>query len=64
MLEKTQTVMEIDTRTRVFPAGTKVVPFVTEDRNHEMGLDFGVWEDFGQPEAITVTVEPGDLLNA
>jgi hypothetical protein len=26
-------------------------------------LDDFVWRDMGEPETITVTVEPGDLLN-
>lgn len=26
-------------------------------------VDRDVWNDMGQPETITVTIEPGDLLN-
>lgn len=27
-------------------------------------LDKGVWKDMGLPDQLTVTVEPGDRLNA
>jgi hypothetical protein len=32
-------------------------------RKHVVSLDHDVWEDMGKPETITVTIEPGDLLN-
>lgn len=32
-------------------------------RNHGLILDLDVWDDIGRPTIITVTIEPGDLLN-
>lgn len=32
-------------------------------RGHFVTLDEEVFADMGQPEVITVTIEPGDLLN-
>jgi len=29
----------------------------------EVAIPIRVWEDFGCPKEITVTIEPGDLLN-
>lgn len=34
-----------------------------ETRSHAVAVDPDVWEDMGRPDAITVTIEPGDLLN-
>lgn len=34
-----------------------------EGRTHLFGLDFSVWQDFGEPEVMTFTMEPGDKLN-
>lgn len=28
-----------------------------------VSLDRDTWEDFDRPEKITITIEPGDLLN-
>lgn len=28
-----------------------------------ISIDVDLWEDLGRPDVITVTVEPGDLLN-
>jgi hypothetical protein len=33
------------------------------DRPYEISLPEGVWEDMGQPDVITVSIEPGDKLN-
>lgn len=33
------------------------------DRAHFLVIDEYVFEDFGSPEVITVTIEPGDKLN-
>lgn len=45
-------------------AGTAL--FEYEDAN-ELGrpfvLDEVAWQDMGKPERITITIEPGDLLN-
>lgn len=46
--------------------GADAVSFApSEDggRAHWLKLDHDVYEDMGRPEQITVTVEPGDLLN-
>jgi hypothetical protein len=32
-------------------------------RDSSLALDFGVWDEMGRPETITVMVEPGDKLN-
>lgn len=32
-------------------------------RNTQVLMDIGLWEDMGGPEEITITIEPGDLLN-
>lgn len=64
-LAKTQTVMQISTKTRMMPSNT--VPFDSQDgvyRSHQFFLDSLVWDDMGSPDTITVTVEPGDKLNA
>ena len=29
----------------------------------EVSVTKGAWRDLGEPETITVTIEPGDLLN-
>lgn len=28
-----------------------------------MGVDHGIWGELGKPDVVTVSVEPGDLLN-
>lgn len=33
------------------------------DRVTTTGIDHDVWVELGEPEQITVTVEPGDRLN-
>lgn len=33
------------------------------ERETVISIDRGVWEDMGSPEKLTVTVNPGDLLN-
>lgn len=33
------------------------------DLPHTHYLPRDVWEDLGRPDAITVTIDPGDLLN-
>ena len=34
-----------------------------ESRGHILSVNREVWDEMGSPEAITVTIEPGDLLN-
>lgn len=34
-----------------------------EDHPDFYYMDADLWEDMGKPEAITITVVPGDLLN-
>lgn len=33
-------------------------------RNHYLKVDAEIYEELGSPEVITVSIEPGDLLNA
>jgi hypothetical protein len=61
MLEKTRTLMEIDTETQILKPGT--IPFVSEMRNHILYVDKEVWEQMDTPDEITVTIEPGDKMN-
>lgn len=35
----------------------------TEVIRRELYLDIATYQDLGEPETITVTIEPGDLLN-
>lgn len=35
-----------------------------EGRRTRVSVDAGVWEDMGRPDTITVSIEPGDRLNA
>lgn len=37
---------------------------VDSDRFHLLRLDADVWNDMGKPVVITVTIQPGDHLNA
>lgn len=37
---------------------------VFSDRQNEIHLEQMDWEDMGSPQSITMTIEPGDLLNA
>lgn len=66
-LEKTTTRMEISNQTRMINPNT--VPFdcgEDEDydgRAHVLFLDKSIWDDLDNPQVITVTIEPGDLLN-
>lgn len=32
-------------------------------RGHYLTIDPEVWVDLGKPDVLTVTIEPGDLLN-
>ncbi len=32
-------------------------------RVYVLYMDLDVWDDMGKPDTITVTIEPGDLLN-
>lgn len=36
----------------------------SETPREELHMPFGKWEEMGRPTEITVTVEPGDKLNA
>lgn len=54
---------------RAFEVGTDKVWFDTYDPDEnppftELGIPVDVYEDMGQPDTITVTIEPGDKLNA
>lgn len=66
-LEKTRTVLRLDTvfhTTYGFKLFDNLDPDDEESgQGHVMFLDGDVWKDLGSPDAITVTIEPGDLLN-
>lgn len=32
-------------------------------RMHHVAVDAEVWRDMGEPDVVTVTIEPGDRLN-
>jgi len=34
-----------------------------EMRLHAIGVDRAVWDEMGEPDVITITIEPGDKLN-
>jgi hypothetical protein len=34
-----------------------------ETRRRDVTIDYATWQDLGEPETITVTIEPGDRLN-
>lgn len=40
-----------------------IVVFTDEDDLYSHRLDWLDWVDLGRPDTITVTVQPGDLLN-
>lgn len=42
--------------------GTAVIHF--EGKTVHLSMDSDTFEDMGTPERITVTVQPGDLLNS
>jgi hypothetical protein len=35
-----------------------------DERWHSLILQHATWQDMGAPETITVTIEPGNLLNS
>lgn len=45
------------------PVYTQVVDADEEPRLHSVTLDADIAEEMGNPEIITVTIEPGDKLN-
>jgi len=52
------------------PLGTPPrVTFVQPDEDRpgltrsSLSLDVGAWEEFGRPDQLTVTIQPGDHLN-
>lgn len=58
-LTKTQVVLE---QVNDDPDDTTML-FCGEDTPNTVIIGRDVWEDMGEPEKITVTIEPGDLLN-
>lgn len=64
MLERTRTVASVlggSVDSVIF--GETIGERKDSPRNNVFILDRDVWEDFGEPMTITVTVEVGDLLN-
>lgn len=56
------------TKTRTIMHRKNALVFTCEDgeeeyANHRLAFDGDVWDDMGQPDTITVTIEPGDTLN-
>lgn len=63
-LTKTRTVLEfVGIDEEEGPTFTQLPDEGEEFRSHIVSLDPEVYEDMGRPEVITVTIEPGDLLN-
>lgn len=62
-LTKTRTVLVADGRESLPPRFVQEQEPGTNARLTEVALDTNVWRDMGSPTEITVTVEPGDLLN-
>lgn len=59
-LTKTTTILHRDGDTKTFRQPLEDEP---ERRGHVLELDPQVDEEMGHPDLITVTIEPGDLLN-
>ncbi len=57
MLTKTVTVLDMVEETPVY------VVMDEEGREHKLTVDRVVWMELGYPSQITVTIEPGDVLN-
>lgn len=56
------------TFTGLVPSGNAVFQAIRSDgedieRERQVEMDYGTFADLGEPETITVTIEPGDLLN-
>lgn len=68
-LERTRSVLHHNTNTTAeIGGGEDVMPAVIfthaeEPYTVEILLDRSRWEDLGSPATITLTIEPGDLLN-
>lgn len=58
----TQTVFILDRCAEPNP-GRVFVSFIAGDPVYAMRLPIDAWRDMGKPKTITVTVQPGDLLN-
>jgi hypothetical protein len=65
-LTKTTTVLQrFDDRRHPGRLGFRHLGDVEEElRSHLVFIDPAVWRDMGEPSVITVTIEPGDRLNA
>lgn len=64
MLTKTRTVASVlggSVDSVVF--GEQIEKRGDSNRNNLFIIDRDVWEDFGEPMSVTITIEPGDLLN-
>lgn len=63
-LTKTRSVIQIDGD----PSEVFGVQFAGSDPDNLeywrfLGIDYGVWVELGSPTKVTITIEPGDLLN-
>jgi hypothetical protein len=62
-LSKTRFLMEFAAWTDDMGARFIADPDEVGQRQRSLTLTTDVWRDMGEPLAITVTIEPGDLLN-
>ena len=61
---KSQSVMHLDEALRSEGyAGFRNGEPNREDVTRALAMDVDDWVDFGRPSTITITIEPGDLLN-
>jgi hypothetical protein len=67
MSQTTKTTVVMDFRWVIDFPGTKRPSdalFVDETRTvYDLKLAHGLWVDMGEPDTITVTIEPGDRVN-
>lgn len=58
--------MEITKTTKILAFRSRVdqqIQYGRPEDRFEVNMPAGAWRDLGEPDQITVTVEPGDRLN-
>lgn len=64
LLSKTQTVLDRDTDTATHVRFAYAADIAAgEAPTHTVYVERVAWRDMCEPDTITVTIEPGDLLN-
>ena len=64
LLSKTQTVLDRDGDTATHVRFAYAVALAAgEAPTHSVYVERVAWRDMGEPDTITVTIEPGDHLN-